>query len=55
MTLNLPIDAEANELLQRSPLALLVGMILDHHTGERMFDAWAVSWYNGRTGVTWRV
>jgi uncharacterized HhH-GPD family protein len=29
MTLSLPIDAEANELLRRSPLALLVGMVLD--------------------------
>jgi uncharacterized HhH-GPD family protein len=29
MTLTLPIDAEANKLLQRSPLALLVAMVLD--------------------------
>lgn len=29
MTLSLPIDAEANELLQRSPLALLIAMVLD--------------------------
>jgi uncharacterized HhH-GPD family protein len=29
MALTLPIDAEANELLQRSPLALLVAMVLD--------------------------
>jgi uncharacterized HhH-GPD family protein len=29
MTLTLPIDAEANKLLQRSPLALLIGMVLD--------------------------
>jgi uncharacterized HhH-GPD family protein len=29
MTLSLPIDAEANKLLGRSPLALLVGMTLD--------------------------
>src|SRR5215469_13134479 len=29
MTLSLPIDAAANELLQRSPLALLIGMVLD--------------------------
>jgi uncharacterized HhH-GPD family protein len=29
MALTLPIDADANELLQRSPLALLVGMVLD--------------------------
>ena len=29
MTLTLPIDPAANELLGRSPLALLIGMILD--------------------------
>jgi uncharacterized HhH-GPD family protein len=29
MTLSLPIDAEANKLLQHSPLALLIGMVLD--------------------------
>jgi uncharacterized HhH-GPD family protein len=29
MALGLPIDPAANDLLQRSPLALLVGMILD--------------------------
>src|ERR1700730_13264916 len=29
MTLSLPVDAEANELLSRSPLALLIGMLLD--------------------------
>src|SRR6266545_4468074 len=29
MALTLPIDAEANELLQRSPLALVIGMVLD--------------------------
>src|SRR5262249_56120686 len=29
MTLSLPIDADANELLSRSPLALLTGMLLD--------------------------
>jgi len=29
MALSLPIDAEANELLQRSPLALVIGMVLD--------------------------
>ncbi|MGN9913802.1 HhH-GPD-type base excision DNA repair protein [Phytohabitans sp. LJ34] len=40
MTLNLPIDAEANKLLQRSPLALLVGMILDQQFPlERAFSA----------------
>jgi uncharacterized HhH-GPD family protein len=29
MTLNLPVSAEANELLTRSPMALLIGMLLD--------------------------
>ncbi|HEX7746999.1 MAG TPA: HhH-GPD-type base excision DNA repair protein [Micromonosporaceae bacterium] len=29
MTLSLPIDADANDLLQRNPLALLIGMVLD--------------------------
>ncbi|HTP16498.1 MAG TPA: HhH-GPD-type base excision DNA repair protein [Streptosporangiaceae bacterium] len=29
MTLSLPIEAEANELLSRSPLALLIAMLLD--------------------------
>ncbi|HEU4422042.1 MAG TPA: HhH-GPD-type base excision DNA repair protein [Pilimelia sp.] len=29
MTFTLPIDAEADKLLQRSPLALLIGMVLD--------------------------
>jgi uncharacterized HhH-GPD family protein len=29
MTISLPIDAEANELLSTNPLALLIGMILD--------------------------
>ncbi|GIH13769.1 HhH-GPD-type base excision DNA repair protein [Rugosimonospora africana] len=29
MTLTLPIDEQANALLQRSPLALLIGMVLD--------------------------
>ena len=29
MTLSLPIDADANELLSRSPLALLIAMLLD--------------------------
>ena len=40
MALGLPIDAEANELLERSPLALLVGMILDQQIPlERAFSA----------------
>jgi uncharacterized HhH-GPD family protein len=29
MTISLPIDPEANELLSRDPLALLIGMLLD--------------------------
>jgi uncharacterized HhH-GPD family protein len=29
MTLSLPIESDANDLLQRSPLALLIGMVLD--------------------------
>jgi uncharacterized HhH-GPD family protein len=29
MTLSLPVDPEANELLSRSPLALLMGLLLD--------------------------
>jgi uncharacterized HhH-GPD family protein len=29
MTLSLPIEVEANDLLQRSPLALVIGMVLD--------------------------
>ncbi|MFV2021165.1 HhH-GPD-type base excision DNA repair protein [Micromonospora sp. LOL_023] len=40
MTLSLPIEAEANELLRRSPLALLVAMILDQQVPlERAFSA----------------
>ncbi|MDG4829770.1 HhH-GPD-type base excision DNA repair protein [Solwaraspora sp. WMMD1047] len=40
MTISLPIDAEANELLQRSPLALLIGMILDQQVPlEKAFSA----------------
>jgi uncharacterized HhH-GPD family protein len=40
MTLTLPIDAEANDLLRRSPLALLIGMILDQQFPmERAFLA----------------
>lgn len=40
MTLTLPIDAEANKLLQRSPLALLIGMVLDQQiTFEKAFSS----------------
>jgi uncharacterized HhH-GPD family protein len=38
--LSLPIDPAANELLQRSPLALLIGMVLDQQIPlERAFSA----------------
>ncbi|MGI5215952.1 HhH-GPD-type base excision DNA repair protein [Plantactinospora sp. CA-290183] len=38
MTLSLPIAAEANELLRRDPLALLVGMVLDQQVSmEKAF------------------
>ncbi|WP_189113957.1 HhH-GPD-type base excision DNA repair protein [Pilimelia terevasa] len=38
MTLSLPIAPEANDLLRRSPLALLVGMVLDQQIPlERAF------------------
>ena len=33
MTLSLPVPDEANELLTRNPLALLIGMLLDHPLG----------------------
>jgi uncharacterized HhH-GPD family protein len=40
MAFSLPIDAEANKLLQRSPLALLVAMVLDQQVPlERAFSA----------------
>jgi uncharacterized HhH-GPD family protein len=40
MTLTLPIDAEANKLLRRSPLALLIGMVLDQQiTFEKAFSS----------------
>jgi uncharacterized HhH-GPD family protein len=40
MTLHLPIDPNANELLQRDPLALLVGMVLDQQvTFEKAFSS----------------
>ncbi|MFY1669342.1 HhH-GPD-type base excision DNA repair protein [Plantactinospora sp. WMMB334] len=38
MTLSLPIVAEANELLRRDPLALLIGMVLDQQVSmEKAF------------------
>lgn len=40
MALNLPIDDAANDLLRRSPLALLVGMVLDQQvTFEKAFSS----------------
>jgi uncharacterized HhH-GPD family protein len=40
MALSLPIDAAANELLQRDPLALLIGMVLDQQvTMEKAFSS----------------
>ncbi len=40
MTFSLPIDPEANALLARSPLALLIGMLLDQQVSlERAFSA----------------
>jgi uncharacterized HhH-GPD family protein len=40
MTISLPIEPEANALLDRSPLALLIGMLLDQQVPlERAFAA----------------
>ncbi|MEH1164559.1 HhH-GPD-type base excision DNA repair protein [Micromonospora sp. CPCC 205539] len=40
MTLVLPIDPEANRLLERSPLALLLGMVLDQQVPmEKAFSS----------------
>jgi uncharacterized HhH-GPD family protein len=40
MTFHLPIDPKANELLDRDPLALLVGMVLDQQvTFEKAFSS----------------
>jgi uncharacterized HhH-GPD family protein len=40
MTLALPIDPEANQLLARSPLALLIGMVLDQQVSmEKAFSS----------------
>ncbi len=40
MTIWMPVDAEANELLNRSPLALLIGLLLDQQVPlERAFSA----------------
>ena len=40
MTLNLPIDADANKLLSTDPLALLIGMVLDQQVPlEKAFSS----------------
>jgi uncharacterized HhH-GPD family protein len=40
MTLSLPVDADANELLFRNPLALLIGMLLDQQVPlEKAFSS----------------
>ena len=40
MAISLPIDAAANELVQRSPLALVIAMVLDQQVPlERAFSA----------------
>ena len=40
MTISLPIDADANELLSRDPLALLIGMLLDQQVPlEKAFSS----------------
>ena len=40
MTLSLPVDADANELLSRSPLALLIAMLLDQQVPvEKAFSS----------------
>jgi len=40
MTLSLPVDAKANELLTRNPMALLIGMLLDQQVPlEKAFSS----------------
>ena len=40
MTLTLPIDTDANDLLSRSPLALIIGMLLDQQVPlEKAFSS----------------
>ena len=40
MTIAMPVEPEANQLLSRSPLALLIGMLLDQQVSlERAFSA----------------
>jgi hypothetical protein len=40
-TLTLTQDAAADELLGRDPLALLLGMLLDHHMRQRSSESLA--------------
>ena len=47
MPLSLPIEPEATKLLHESPLALLLGMLLDQHIDGCMLSAWTSS--NGLT------
>ena len=46
MTISLPIDAEANELLSTNPLALLIGMILDQQ--DKLEKAFSSPWVLSR-------
>lgn len=40
MTLSLPVDTDANELLSRNPMALLIGMLLDQQVPlEKAFSS----------------
>src|SRR6516162_4627616 len=40
MTISLPVDPDANELLSRNPLALLIGMLLDQQVPfEKAFSS----------------
>ena len=40
MTISLPVGADANELLSRNPLALLIGMLLDQQVPfEKAFSS----------------
>ena len=44
---------EADALLDRDPLALVIGMVLDQHMSERRIRTWTPMRYDGRTEVTW--
>lgn len=47
MPLSLPIEPAATKLLHDSPLALLMGMLLDQHIGRCMLSAWSSDSSNG--------